>query len=165
MSMHRIHPEAGWVDPSLLPRGPEGRGLCRQCGREVPRKRRTFCGDACVEAWRLKSDPSFLRSRVWKRDKGRCARCGLRTRDLERAIALLRQVLQRTGHPRVYGTIRQALKIQSRSSLWDADHIRPVVQDGGGCGLENMQTLCLWCHREKTSSMRLQAASARGGPS
>jgi 5-methylcytosine-specific restriction protein A len=162
MNMHRIHPEAGWVDPSLLPRGPQGRGLCRECGREVPPKRRTFCGEPCVEAWRLKSDPSFLRSRVWKRDKGRCAHCGLRCRDLEKGIALLQEVLLRRGQARVYAAIRRALAIRSRSSLWDADHIRPVAQGGGGCGLENMQTLCLWCHRDKTSSTRPIAAPARG---
>ena len=33
-----------------------------------------------------------------------------------------------------------------RRSLWDADHIVPVAQGGGECGLENMRTLCLKCH-------------------
>ena len=152
MSTHRIHPDAGWVDPADLPRGPGGRCLCRLCGKEVPPRRRTFCGDDCVERWRLKTDPSFLRSRVWKRDKGRCARCGLRCRDLEKGISLLREVLARQGKSRVYGEIRKALKIRFRHSLWDADHIRAVADGGGECGLENMQTLCLWCHREKTAN-------------
>ena len=160
MSTHRINPDAGWADPEALPRGPGGRCLCRECGQEVPPRRRTFCGDACVEQWKMKTDPSFLRSRVWKRDKGRCAGCGLKARDLEKGIALLREVLARQGKSKVYGDIRKALKIQSRHSLWDADHVRPVVDGGGECGLETMQTLCLWCHREKTSDMRRPAASA-----
>lgn len=160
MSTHRISPEAGRIDPATLPRGPEGRGLCRHCGKEVPRRRRTFCGDSCVEEWRLKTDPSFLRHRVGKRDRGRCARCGLRCRDLEKSLALLRQVLSRLGQSKVYGDLRKALKVRSRHSLWDADHIRPVAEGGGECGLDNMQTLCLWCHRDKTALMRRRPALA-----
>lgn len=152
MSTHRISPDAGRADTAALPRGPQGRCLCRQCGTEVPSGRRTFCGDVCVETWRLKTDPSFLRSRVAKRDRGRCARCGLRCRDLEKGLRLLRDVLRREGQSKVYGDLRKALKIQTRLTLWDADHVRAVVDGGGECGLENMQTLCIWCHREKTAS-------------
>ncbi len=37
---------------------------------------------------------------------------------------------------------------------WDADHIRPVAEGGGVCGLDNLQTLCLACHRQKTAAQR-----------
>ena len=158
MSTNRVSPEAGWADLDTLPRGPGGRRLCRQCGEEVPARRRTFCGDACVEQWKLKTDPSFLRSRVWKRDKGRCAQCGMRCKDLEKGLELLQKVLAREGLAVVYGSLRKALKIQSRHALWDADHIRAVVEGGGECGLENMQTLCFWCHRDKTAAMNRSAA-------
>lgn len=36
------------------------------------------------------------------------------------------------------------------SKNWDADHIIPVHLGGGGCGLDNFQTLCKDCHLEKT---------------
>lgn len=151
MSTHRISPKAGWADTSTLPRGPQGRCLCRHCGQEVPPRRRTFCGDACVGAWRLKTDPSFVRKQVWKRDKGRCALCGMRSRDLEKGLTLLRGLLLRLGRSKVHLQLRKALKIESRHTLWDADHIRAVAEGGGECGLDNMQTLCLWCHRDKTA--------------
>ncbi len=153
MSTSRIHPAAGRVDPMDLPRGPQGRCLCRLCGEEVPKRRRTFCSDVCVERWRIRTDPSFLRSLVWKRDRGRCARCGLKCRDLEKSLKLLRQVLVRLGQSPVYGKLRQVMKIQSRHTFWDADHIQAVADGGGECGLDNMQTLCLWCHRDKTAAM------------
>lgn len=35
-------------------------------------------------------------------------------------------------------------------SKWQADHIRPVQNNGGGYGIENFQTLCESCHNEKT---------------
>lgn len=36
------------------------------------------------------------------------------------------------------------------SKDWHADHILPVFLGGSACGLENIQTLCLFCHKEKT---------------
>jgi 5-methylcytosine-specific restriction endonuclease McrA len=46
------------------------------------------------------------------------------------------------------------LKTRMRRSLWDADHILPVVEGGGECDLDNIQTLCLRCHREATRKLR-----------
>lgn len=37
---------------------------------------------------------------------------------------------------------------------WEADHILEVVNGGGACGLENLQTLCSDpCHRQKTREL------------
>jgi len=33
---------------------------------------------------------------------------------------------------------------------WEADHKIPVFKGGGLCGLENFQTLCKECHKEKS---------------
>lgn len=35
-------------------------------------------------------------------------------------------------------------------SFWDADHVVRVVDGGGCCGLDNYQTLCVFCHAKKT---------------
>lgn len=37
------------------------------------------------------------------------------------------------------------------ASDWQADHILPVHLGGGGCNLDNFQTLCRKCHLLKTS--------------
>lgn len=34
---------------------------------------------------------------------------------------------------------------------WEADHIIPVHKGGGGCKINNYQTLCKDCHKEKTA--------------
>lgn len=50
---------------------------------------------------------------------------------------------------------------------WQADHIIPVCKGGGGLDINNFQTLCLDCHKEKTynishqSAISSQAASIR----
>jgi hypothetical protein len=37
---------------------------------------------------------------------------------------------------------------------WEADHIVPVVEGGGLCGLENYRTLCSVCHKKVTAALR-----------
>lgn len=37
-----------------------------------------------------------------------------------------------------------------KNKEWHADHIIPVHLGGGGCGLDNFQTLCIDCHKEKS---------------
>ena len=40
---------------------------------------------------------------------------------------------------------------------WEADHIIPVHQGGGGCSLDNFQTLCTKCHKAKTKRQLIMA--------
>lgn len=161
MSKDRIAPEAGFVNTGKLPRGPQGRALCRECGQEVPRGRRSFCSDGCVDAWKWKTDPGFVRRKVFERDRGICADCGLDCQLLAGALAGLRELttLGWHGNPRADITpeikaITAKLNCPGRTTLWDADHVVPVAQGGGGCGLDNYQTLCVWCHRDKTARQR-----------
>jgi 5-methylcytosine-specific restriction enzyme A len=56
---------------------------------------------------------------------------------------------------------RWGLRKLNRTSLWDADHITPVAEGGGECDLDNLRTLCLTCHRQKTSELRERLGKAR----
>lgn len=44
---------------------------------------------------------------------------------------------------------------------WEADHIVPVVEGGGGCGPEGYRTLCLPCHRIETAKLAARRAEKR----
>lgn len=147
----------GWVDPRELPQGEGGRALCRWCNLEVPKGRRTFCSDWCVEEWKLRSDPGHLRDRVFARDRGVCERCGTDT------VAAMTALKRSRGARRLELLAAWGLKRFSRKSLWDADHRVPVAEGGGECDLDNMRTLCLRCHREATRELqaRLHRKSAR----
>jgi len=144
----------GWAKPRDLPVGETGRPLCRWCQKEIPARRRTFCSDACVHDWRLRTDPGYLREQVLQRDRGICANCGADTlalrRDMRRFdFAARRKFLKDWG-----------LTERSRKSLWDADHMLPVAEGGGQCDLANMRTLCLKCHREATAELRARLKQA-----
>jgi 5-methylcytosine-specific restriction protein A len=158
VSRNRIRPDAGFVDRRKIKKGPTGKNCCRQCGRECANNRRTFCGKKCVHEWKLRSSPTYVRSQLRKRDKGVCASCHLNTRELKKAFELLDHLTWRYGPgpeiPEVkpiLDELRRALKAKGRTSFWDADHIKAVVEGGGECGLDNYQTLCIWCHRQKSA--------------
>ncbi|HYL34828.1 MAG TPA: HNH endonuclease, partial [Bryobacteraceae bacterium] len=135
----------GWADLASLPKGENGRNLCRWCNLEVPKGRITFCSDWCVEEWRLRTDPGYVREKVFERDQGICAGCGV---DCETAWRHLKRL---RGAARAKAQIEWGLKRGARKSLWDADHIVPVVEGGGECDLANLRTLCLKCHRTATA--------------
>lgn len=132
----------GFADPAALPKGPKGRNLCRWCELEVPPGRQTFCSAWCVDEWKLRTQPGFLREQVFARDRGVCAACGI---DCE---AELRRVKRRRAWA------EWGLRTRQRRSLWDADHIVPVVEGGGECDLSNIRTLCIRCHKQATAALR-----------
>ena len=134
-----------------LQKGPNGRNLCRFCSKEVSPPRRTFCSNECVHEFEVRTNVGYVRHCLKRRDRGICAKCGLD------CIALRRELFK------IYNRDREAWKKEVISlkipknrihkSLWDADHIIEVVNGGGDCGLENFQTLCIWCHRLKTNGL------------
>lgn len=102
--------------------------LCRcGCGRPVWRPKLYWASKQCMNEavgffFILKGHSGTIRSWVWKRDRGVCAECG--------GVKKVRQDWMYSG--------------------WEADHILAVKDGGGGCSLENFQTLCVECHKEKT---------------
>ncbi|HEY4050500.1 MAG TPA: HNH endonuclease [Acidobacteriaceae bacterium] len=154
MSTQRTMP-GGSVSRNELPKGENGRILCRWCALEVPPRRFTFCSDYCVHEWRLRTNPGYLRDQVFLRDKGVCVLCRIDTVKAYRALKRSRdsrrqELLAHWGLTRI-----------NRRTLWDADHILPVVEGGGECDLENIRTLCLRCHRLSTLELRARLISKR----
>jgi hypothetical protein len=48
-----------------------------------------------------------------------------------------------------------------RESFWDMDHIIPVIEGGGLCGLDNYRTLCVPCHKAETKKLAIKRAEER----
>jgi 5-methylcytosine-specific restriction protein A len=146
----------GWIAPSQIERGASGRPLCRWCNAEVPKGRRTFCGETCVHEWKLRTNPGYLRDKVFARDRGVCAKCGVDT-------VALRGDMRKLDYSARRQFLKQwKLREGSRKSLWDADHIVPVAEGGGQCDLSNMRTLCLRCHAEATTALRARLKLSAG---
>lgn len=71
--------------------GPNGRRLCRyvHCHNEVPRGRRTWCSDECVQQYRLQAHWNYARQQLRTREKGICQICGADTRKLKSSLMKL----------------------------------------------------------------------------
>lgn len=142
--------QGGWVEGKL--------SACRHCGQPVPKGRRTFCSATCVHEWRLRTDPAYLREQVFARDKGICAGCGVDTVRQELDLKILRRKNRAVWEEKC----RQlAIPLNRRRNLWDADHIVPVAEGGGECGLDNLRTVCLACHRAVTQLLRRRLQTNR----
>ena len=135
-------------------KGPNGRNLCRQCGKEVSPPRRTFCSPHCVHEWGVRSSGSYARKNVFERDRGVCKQCGLDTEQLkglllrvkmERGAMAYRELVNRYR-------VKYGFGFELEKHFWEADHIVSVADGGGSCTLENLTTLCIPCHRKKTRS-------------
>jgi 5-methylcytosine-specific restriction protein A len=155
MSTRRWRPSA---PNSPLGTDPQGRVLCRWCGTAITEKRkRTFCSQACVHEWKLRTSGSYLRRCVLKRDKGVCRRCGRDMAAMKRELDALRRQDRAAWKARrvAWGVPRH------RKTLWDAAHVVAVAEGGGECSLENLVTLCLWCHRLETRELARWRAEQR----
>ena len=147
----------------------QGRVLCRWCLGIVERPRRTFCSAECVHEWTVRSSTSYARRCVKKRDKGICARCGIDTEVLRLELKGLLLECRKAGDKAAFyvrigelGIKGPEYKAYRPHSLWEADHIVPVSQGGGCCGLDNLRTLCWRCHREATAALRASRRKASG---
>lgn len=155
-------------------RDAEGRKLCRWDQKPIKPPRQTFCSKECVHQVSLRTNPNYLRSQVRQRDKGVCARCSFDTAKLKRVFEHAARAYYEVVHgigttqtcwfPGEFWMAKSAilkrLNFNKGTSLWEADHIVEVI-NGGDSNLENMQTLCVPCHKAKTKQLAASRATAR----
>src|ERR1700730_19274471 len=95
-----------------------------------------------------------MRFRLRQRDHGVCAICSLDTIALKKDYqALPRSKGWNENDTDVRRKFLKAHGIppgRTVSDWWDADHIIPVIEGGGECGLDNLRTLCIPCHQQVT---------------
>lgn len=170
----------GWVDYKKHPRGPNGRGLCRMCGEEVPKGRRTFCGEDCVHQYKLRNNPHYASIQLRKKHKEVCALCGL---DITKEKQKFRNELKEcpSGTKRddyqVYMECRKGVEDKWKEAGWApvygkwyrVDHVIPVAEGGGPQDWpidkpyeDNLRILCLRCHKKETKELRLRLKTKRG---
>lgn len=115
----------------------------------------------------MQTDAQYVRQKVFARDHGVCAACGVDTERLKEALLRLydEDSKQAEDNATLLGfnlwvrTTRWG-GLDCRS-LWQADHILSVVEDGGLCGLPGYQTLCEPCHARKTAALAGKRAKER----
>lgn len=133
----------------------------------------TYCSQECAEKGRLKRGGMYastrVRAQVFGLEGGVCRKCGIDAHALytritaleppERLSALINAKWQL---PRTGAALDRLLQSPKEGDFWQADHIQAVAEGGGGCGLDNLQTLCTPCHRFETEKLRSRLRLAGG---
>lgn len=178
MSKNRTIQGTGFINPKKLEKGPGDRPYCRcGCRREVQKPRRSYFSADCVHQYKLKSDPGYLRDCVERRDHEVCAICGRDCRALFRELQKLHDAARRDYTAEVGAACQSRFEelaaegfpftghwpgfYLTQGKLWQADHIIPVAEGGGECGLDNMRTLCTPCHKKVTAELRDRLRQSR----
>jgi 5-methylcytosine-specific restriction endonuclease McrA len=142
-------------DPSA--EGPDGRALCRWCIAQLPPRRIMFCSPACRHEFMLRRSQSYLRQHVFARDQGICCQCRLDGGSLDRIIACMRghdDQGQRDDAAALWALEGLGFGRRRRvTSVWNMDHRIAVAEGGGSCGMGNVRTLCLTCHKAETRAL------------
>lgn len=154
MSKFRTIGIANKSDPSRkkLVKGPNGNNLCRFCKKEVSPPRRTFCsGKPTKYSWRKVN--GIKTKCVYSQGNGCVHEYMIRSRHKYAREAVF---------DRDQGVCALCGKVHARKGKWQADHIIPVVEGGGECGLENFRILCADpCHKKVTKELRTRLAANR----
>jgi 5-methylcytosine-specific restriction endonuclease McrA len=139
------------------------KGECTWCGQQVPKGLRRWCGKDCYEAAALRCDTAFITRRVWERDKGVCAACGVDTQAIQKRLIRMRE---RAVYSKRIHSFQRWRRVKAKYTggadhYWEADHIIPVIEGGGCSGPENYRTLCIACHKAETKALARRRAAQR----
>lgn len=152
------------VFASPQPKNEAGERLCRNCRKPMGKNKRHNCSSKCSEEWALKTSPALMRRAVFARDKGVCAECGSDTQ-AQKAEYAAEHKKHSTQWCKPMEELRERFGITAgraaQGTWWEADHITPVIEGGGECGLEGYRTLCIPCHKKATAALRARMSRRR----
>jgi 5-methylcytosine-specific restriction endonuclease McrA len=141
---------------------------CAWCGKCLSaacvRAKSTYCSQDCAEEGRLRRGGKFasvqIRAAAFALEGGKCTLCGLDAHALFEQIRSL-QPPERLNKllstdwtlPKSSKALQTLLTDPKEGNFWQVDHIRAVAEGGGGCGMDNLRTLCVPCHTRETAKL------------
>ncbi|XP_038206058.1 DNA annealing helicase and endonuclease ZRANB3 isoform X2 [Arvicola amphibius] len=152
----------------------EGRPLCLRCQHPSCQPEQgssawdsRFCSLKCQEEFWIRSNNSYLRAQVFAAEHGVCQLCGvnaqelfLRVRDAPKSQR--KSLLDATWTEKLpLEQLNEMLRNPGEGHFWQVDHIKAVYEGGGQCSLDNLQTLCTVCHKERTAQQAKERGQAR----
>uniref|UniRef100_A0A4W3I9W2 Zinc finger RANBP2-type containing 3 n=1 Tax=Callorhinchus milii TaxID=7868 RepID=A0A4W3I9W2_CALMI len=113
-----------------------------------------FCSPKCQEDFLIRSNGSYMRSKVFEVEHGICQQCKLNAHELYLTVKDAPKALRKKRLQSIWlaqlslDQLNEIIQNPSEGQFWQVDHIKPVYGGGGQCSLVNLQTLCTVCHKE-----------------
>ncbi|KAL9962458.1 hypothetical protein ACROYT_G031562 [Oculina patagonica] len=118
-----------------------------------------FCSYDCKKEYQVRVSGTAARRALFESERGICQLCQLDAHTLYQNITALNvrdrpAFLAQTPYSSLpQQTLKKMVMDPKEGMFWEADHITPVSEGGGECGLDNYRTLCVMCHRKATEEL------------
>ncbi|XP_016061742.1 PREDICTED: DNA annealing helicase and endonuclease ZRANB3 [Miniopterus natalensis] len=154
----------------------EGNPLCLRCQQPTCQTKQEckasawdsrFCSLKCQEEFWIRSNNSYLRAKVFEIEHGVCQLCKLNAQELflrlrDAPKSQRKSLLDVTWTSKLpLEQLNEMIRAPGEGHFWQVDHIKPVFSGGGQCSLDNLQTLCTVCHRERTARQAKERSQVR----
>lgn len=142
---------------------PTQKGVCAcGCGKKLSGRRTRWASNECAhQAMRLYDircgRADAVRKALMQRDAGMCSGCGVICELQYEQPGEIRKWLRQgvwglCALPRA-GTLGRGMRYVTVVP-WEAHHVVPVSEGGGGCDLDGYVILCRACHGKETGKLR-----------
>uniref|UniRef100_A0A670Z5Q6 Zinc finger RANBP2-type containing 3 n=1 Tax=Pseudonaja textilis TaxID=8673 RepID=A0A670Z5Q6_PSETE len=154
----------------------EGNPLCLSCQKPTiqvePNSTYTawdtrFCSLKCQEDFFFYTNNSYLRTKVFEIEHGVCQLCGWNAQELYLCLrdaprSQRKDLLEKSCMSKLpFKQLNEIILNPTEGHFWQVDHIKPVFSGGGQCTLENFQTLCTVCHKERTAKQAKERSQVK----
>ncbi|KAM6174475.1 DNA annealing helicase and endonuclease ZRANB3 isoform 2-T2 [Erethizon dorsatum] len=154
----------------------EGNPLCLHCQHPTCQTKQEyttnawdsrFCSLKCQEEFWIRSNNSYLRARVFEIEHGVCQLCNINAQELflhlrDAPKSQRKSLLDATWTSKLsLEQLNEMIRNPGEGHFWQVDHIKPVYEGGGQCSLDNLQTLCTVCHKERTARQAKERSQGR----
>lgn len=143
-------------------------GKCSWCNtRETATRRRKYCSNECADSafyYCCPQNPTTRMHVLLKLQDCACAGCGeIFDTEIDQLVDkhwehILK--MKRLNYNKSYYGALDKVKLgmigNGTGDKWQVDHIIPIHRGGRGIGLDNIQVLCVPCHKKKTIWERRQ---------